>query len=189
MRGLPPMEVAFQSCVRGDVTPHVTSRVVASIHAQKYRTGNTYRVLWRQDGRQRSLTFENLPAAERFKTLLEDHGPDEALHILERSAITPPGEAASTPRDYSERSSPTTSSQSPPITSPRPAHTSRCLLMSGTRPSAAQQRFATAKDYERAPRLRHSVEQRTRLAAATRGWIDRLMTSSNSSLTSSGPQT
>jgi hypothetical protein len=32
-------------------------------------------VLWRQDGRQRSLTFENLPAAERFKTLLEDHGP------------------------------------------------------------------------------------------------------------------
>jgi integrase len=28
-------------------------------------------VLWRHDGRQRSLTFENLPAAERFKTLLE----------------------------------------------------------------------------------------------------------------------
>jgi integrase len=47
---------------------------VASIHAQKNRAGNAYRVLWRQDGRQRSLTFENLPAAERFKTLLEDHG-------------------------------------------------------------------------------------------------------------------
>jgi hypothetical protein len=40
-------------------------------------------VLWRQDGRQRSLTFENLPAAERFKTLLEDHGPEEALRIIE----------------------------------------------------------------------------------------------------------
>jgi len=28
---------------------------VASIHAQKNRAANTYRVLWRQDGRQRSL--------------------------------------------------------------------------------------------------------------------------------------
>jgi hypothetical protein len=36
---------------------------VANIHAQKNRAGNTYRVLWRDDGRQRSLTFENLPAA------------------------------------------------------------------------------------------------------------------------------
>jgi len=39
------------------------------------------------DGRQRSLTFENLPAAERFKTLLEDHGPDEALRIVELDEI------------------------------------------------------------------------------------------------------
>jgi hypothetical protein len=60
---------------------------VASIHAQKNRAGNTYRVLWRQDGRQRSLTFENLPAAERFKILLEDHGPDEALRIIELDEI------------------------------------------------------------------------------------------------------
>ena len=44
-------------------------------------------MLWRQDGRQRSLTFENLPAAERFKTLLEDHGPDEALRIIELDVI------------------------------------------------------------------------------------------------------
>jgi integrase len=44
-------------------------------------------VLWRQDGRQRSLTFENLPAAERFKTLLEDHGPDEALRVIELDEI------------------------------------------------------------------------------------------------------
>jgi integrase len=60
---------------------------VASIHVQKNRTGNTYRVLWRHDGRQRSLTFENLPAAERFKTLFEDHGPDEALRIIELDEI------------------------------------------------------------------------------------------------------
>jgi integrase len=44
-------------------------------------------VLWHQDGRQRSLTFENLSAAERFKALLEDHGPDEALRIIELDEI------------------------------------------------------------------------------------------------------
>jgi integrase len=44
-------------------------------------------VLWRHDGRQRSLTVENLPAAERFKTLLDDHGPDEALRIIELDEI------------------------------------------------------------------------------------------------------
>jgi integrase len=60
---------------------------VASIHTQKNRTANTYRVLWRHHGRQRSLTFENLPAAERFKALLKDHGPDEALRIIELDEI------------------------------------------------------------------------------------------------------
>jgi len=60
---------------------------VASIHTQKNRTANTYRVLWRHDGRQRSLTFGNLPAAERFKILLEDHGPDEALRIIDLDEI------------------------------------------------------------------------------------------------------
>jgi hypothetical protein len=40
-------------------------------------------VLWRHAGHQRSLTFENLPAAERFKSLLEDHGSNEALRIIE----------------------------------------------------------------------------------------------------------
>jgi integrase len=48
---------------------------------------NAYRVLWRQDGRQRSLTFENLPAAERFKSPLEDDGPDEALRTIELDEI------------------------------------------------------------------------------------------------------
>jgi integrase len=76
-----------ESCVGIDVTDRVTSVVVASIHAQKNSTGNTYRVLWRADGRQRSLTFENLPSAERFKTLLEDHGPDEALRVIELDEV------------------------------------------------------------------------------------------------------
>ena len=78
---------AFQGYVGNDATIDVTSDVVASIHAQKNRAGNTYRVLWRQDGRQRSLTFENLPAAERFKTLLEDHGLDEALRVIELDEV------------------------------------------------------------------------------------------------------
>lgn len=56
---------------------------VASIHAHWTTRGNTHRVLWRADGRQRSLIFENLPSAERFKTLLEDHGPDEALRVID----------------------------------------------------------------------------------------------------------
>jgi hypothetical protein len=34
-----------------------------------------------------SGTFENRPAAERFKTLLEDQGPDEALRIVELDEI------------------------------------------------------------------------------------------------------
>jgi hypothetical protein len=53
------LRATFQRSVGNDVT----SGVVASIHAQKNRAGNAYRVLWRHDGRQRSLTFENLPAA------------------------------------------------------------------------------------------------------------------------------
>src|SRR5690348_8464442 len=40
-----------------------------------------------RDGRRRSLSLENMPAAERFKTLLEDHGPDEALRIIELDEI------------------------------------------------------------------------------------------------------
>ena len=46
-------------------------------------------MLWRH-GRQRSLTFENLPVAERFKSLLEDHGPDEALRIIEIDEVSRP---------------------------------------------------------------------------------------------------
>ena len=48
---------------------------VARIHAEKERSGNTYRGFWSANGGQRSFTFENLPSAERLKTLLQDHGP------------------------------------------------------------------------------------------------------------------
>lgn len=56
---------------------------MASVHAQTNRSGRTYRVLWRQEGRQRSLTFADLPSAERFKLLIEDHGPTEALRVVQ----------------------------------------------------------------------------------------------------------
>lgn len=43
----------------------------------------TYRVLWRQDGRQRSLTFVDQPSADDFRINVDRHGPDEALRILD----------------------------------------------------------------------------------------------------------
>jgi integrase len=58
-----------------------------SIPVQMNNTGSAYRALWRADGRQCSLTFEHLPSAERFKTLLEDHGPDEALRVIELDEV------------------------------------------------------------------------------------------------------
>jgi hypothetical protein len=42
-------------------------------------------VLWRDDGIQRSLSFANLPSAERFTRWIDDHGPAGALRIIERS--------------------------------------------------------------------------------------------------------
>lgn len=56
---------------------------MASIHTQDNSAGRTYRVRWRDGGRQQSLQFENLPSAERFKSLLQDHGPEEALRVVE----------------------------------------------------------------------------------------------------------
>jgi integrase len=44
-------------------------------------------VLWREDGRQRSLTFADLVLAERFKTLVEDHGPAEAQRVVELEEV------------------------------------------------------------------------------------------------------
>ncbi|TDH57517.1 site-specific integrase [Mycobacterium eburneum] len=56
---------------------------MSSIHPQHNRNGTTYRVLWRQDGRQRSLSFADEPSAEKFKRNLDEHGPDEAMRIVE----------------------------------------------------------------------------------------------------------
>jgi integrase len=39
--------------------------------------------MWRQDGKQRSLTFVDLQSAMRFKRNVEAHGPREALAILD----------------------------------------------------------------------------------------------------------
>jgi hypothetical protein len=44
---------------------------VASIHAQQNRAGDAFRV--RHDGRQRSLTFENLPAARARACRVGEH--------------------------------------------------------------------------------------------------------------------
>src|SRR6476620_12770213 len=67
VRGSSPLSSTIYSQLRGsfrsygenDVTPQITSGVAASTHAQKKRAGNAYRVLWRQEGRQRSLTFNH----------------------------------------------------------------------------------------------------------------------------------
>jgi integrase len=60
---------------------------MASVHVQKNRTGNTYRVSWRHDGRQRTLTFADPVRAQWFKTLQETHGTDAALQVLETEEI------------------------------------------------------------------------------------------------------
>jgi hypothetical protein len=43
-------------------------------------------VLWCA-GRQQPRTFENLPAAERFKALLDDRGPGGGLRIIELDEV------------------------------------------------------------------------------------------------------
>lgn len=42
----------------------------------------THRVMWRQDGKQRSLTFTDYASADRFRRNVEQHGPTEALAII-----------------------------------------------------------------------------------------------------------
>ncbi|OBA63662.1 tyrosine-type recombinase/integrase [Gordonia sp. 852002-10350_SCH5691597] len=41
-----------------------------------------YRVLWRQDGKQRSLTFEDIKKADAFRCNVERFGPDDARKLL-----------------------------------------------------------------------------------------------------------
>lgn len=57
---------------------------MASIQARTLTDGSTtYRVLWRHQGRQRSLTFTDPASAEAFRSDVEHHGPDEALRIID----------------------------------------------------------------------------------------------------------
>lgn len=56
---------------------------MASIHIQDNKTGTTYRVRWRDDGRLCSLSFADLFSAENFKHLVEEHGTQGALRVLE----------------------------------------------------------------------------------------------------------
>jgi hypothetical protein len=86
-----PSDLLFCCRAKGTRTPCKTCRkaawtavIVKSLRyaAEKNRAGNTYRLRWRHDGPQRSLTFENLLGGVRFKTLLENHGPEEAFRII-----------------------------------------------------------------------------------------------------------
>lgn len=55
----------------------------ASVHPRTLRNGTiTYRVRWRQDGKQKTQSFVNLAGAERFRVNIEKFGPDEALRVI-----------------------------------------------------------------------------------------------------------
>lgn len=56
---------------------------MASVHRQVNRNSISFRVLWREDGKQRSVSFVDEPAAKKFKSNLEHHGAAEALRQLE----------------------------------------------------------------------------------------------------------
>ncbi|WP_156670760.1 hypothetical protein [Mycobacterium sp. E136] len=56
---------------------------MASIHVQDNAWDRTWRVKWRHDGKQSSLSFDDEAGAKRFKDNIEQHGPDEAMRILE----------------------------------------------------------------------------------------------------------
>uniref|UniRef100_A0AAU8GM54 Integrase n=1 Tax=Mycobacterium phage Farewell TaxID=3158893 RepID=A0AAU8GM54_9CAUD len=56
---------------------------MASVHRQVNKSGVTYRVLWRENGRQRSVSLLTEEAANRVKRNIEQHGGDEAIRMLE----------------------------------------------------------------------------------------------------------
>lgn len=56
----------------------------ASVQSRDHADGtSTWRVRWRQDGRQRSLTFADATSAELFRTNIERYGPAEAFRIID----------------------------------------------------------------------------------------------------------
>lgn len=56
---------------------------MASLHSQPNTDDVTYRVKWRHDGRQRSLSFTDKALAGRFLDDVERYGPEEAMRVLE----------------------------------------------------------------------------------------------------------
>ena len=56
---------------------------MASIHGQDNAQGKSWRVKWRHNGKQESISFDDEAAAHRFKADVEQHGPEEALRVLE----------------------------------------------------------------------------------------------------------
>jgi integrase len=55
---------------------------MASLHQQTNTAGTTWRVKWRQDGKQTSASFNDKAMAERFKGDVEQYGPEEAIRVL-----------------------------------------------------------------------------------------------------------
>ncbi|UQE74244.1 site-specific integrase [Gordonia sp. PP30] len=57
---------------------------MASVQAREHSDGTTtWRVRWRQDGRDRSLTFVDAVSAESFKRNVDLYGPAEAFRIID----------------------------------------------------------------------------------------------------------
>lgn len=55
---------------------------MASKHSQDNAWGKTWRIKWRENGKQESLTFETEDGADRFKANVEQYGPAEAKRVL-----------------------------------------------------------------------------------------------------------
>lgn len=56
---------------------------MASVHPQRNKSGITYRVLHRENGKQRSVSLLTEAAANKVKIHIEQHGFDEAIRMLE----------------------------------------------------------------------------------------------------------
>jgi integrase len=61
---------------------------VAHIQKRPTKAGDTYRVSFRVDGKQRSATFESMAHAERFATLVDRYGGADALALTEAHATS-----------------------------------------------------------------------------------------------------
>lgn len=57
---------------------------MASVQARNHSDGaTTYRVRWREQGRDRSLTFTDVASAEAFRANIDRYGPAEAMRIID----------------------------------------------------------------------------------------------------------